>query len=300
MKTVIKVSNNGNGPNAKSAFDPVNPTANTSSTTVPVRNKENAQEDLSHTSANSNSSSTSHSRLRLTNSLSSVKATGEQRLLSEGPSTTVSVSSSTNASATPPSPFVRKQLQLNGTSVLKRRSRVGSNSVGNSRPTSPSASKCKELQQQQLNGIANSSTNLVQHLQQILHGNGNGVQPRVRVQNLMFQKGNGKKGLGFSVVGGNDSPRGNMGIFVKSIFPNGQAAEEGTLKEGDEILAINGKSLQGLSHDDAINEFRAIKNGQVILQVAKREVLPVTQKGSTELSNQTSHSTTKVINTPSL
>merc|ERR1712223_107172 len=298
MKTVIKVSNNGNGPNAKSAFEPINPVANTSSTTVSVRNEENTQEDLSHTSANSNSSSTSHTRLRLTNSLSSVKATGEQRLLSEGPSTTVSVSSSTNTSATPPSPFVRKQLQLNGTSVLKRRSRVGSNSVGNSRPTSPSASKCKELQQQQLNGIANSSTNLVQHLQQILHGNG--IQPRVRVQNLMFQKGNGKKGLGFSVVGGNDSPRGNMGIFFKSISPMGQAAEEGTLKEGDEILAINGKSLQGLSHDDAINEFRAIKNGQVILQVAKREVLPVTQKGSTELSNQTSHSTTKVINTPSL
>ena len=48
---------------------------------------------------------------------------------------------------------------------------------------------------------------------------------------------------------------------------------------GDEILAINGKSLQGLSHDDAINEFRAIKNGQVILQVAKRGVLPVAQKG---------------------
>ena len=40
---------------------------------------------------------------------------------------------------------------------------------------------------------------------------------------------------------------------------------------GDEILALNGKSLQGMSHDEAINEFRAIKHGPVILKVAKRD-----------------------------
>ena len=40
---------------------------------------------------------------------------------------------------------------------------------------------------------------------------------------------------------------------------------------GDEILAVNGKSLQGMSHDEAINEFRAIKQGPVILRVAKRD-----------------------------
>ena len=34
---------------------------------------------------------------------------------------------------------------------------------------------------------------------------------------------------------------------------------------------MNGKSLQGMSHDEAINEFRAIKQGPVILKVAKRE-----------------------------
>ncbi|KAJ8985888.1 hypothetical protein NQ317_006262, partial [Molorchus minor] len=88
---------------------------------------------------------------------------------------------------------------------------------------------------------------------------------------VVFHKGPGNKSLGFSIVGGKDSPRGPMGIYVKTIFQQGQAAESGVIREGDEIISINGTPFKGLSHQEAVSLFKNIKCGEVIMEISCRQ-----------------------------
>jgi hypothetical protein len=56
-------------------------------------------------------------------------------------------------------------------------------------------------------------------------------------QSITINKGARGKGLGFTIVGGSDSEKGNLGIFVRRILPRGLVAEEGSMKEG-KLLAL--------------------------------------------------------------
>lgn len=87
---------------------------------------------------------------------------------------------------------------------------------------------------------------------------------------IILEKGPGKKSLGFTIVGGRDSPKGAIGIFVKTISANGQAAEDGRLQAGDEILAVNGHVCHDISHREAVYLFKSIKTGPVALHISRR------------------------------
>ncbi|XP_043570475.1 multiple PDZ domain protein isoform X5 [Chiloscyllium plagiosum] len=76
----------------------------------------------------------------------------------------------------------------------------------------------------------------------------------------------GADGLGFSIVGGYGSPHGDLPIYVKTVFVKGAAAEDGRLKRGDQIIAVNGQSLEGVTHEEAVGILKRTK-GTVTLMV---------------------------------
>ncbi|XP_072315432.1 multiple PDZ domain protein isoform X2 [Eucyclogobius newberryi] len=76
----------------------------------------------------------------------------------------------------------------------------------------------------------------------------------------------GPDGLGFSIVGGHGSPHGDLPIYVKTVFGKGAAAEDGRLKRGDQIMAVNGQSLDGVTHEEAVGILKRTK-GTVTLTV---------------------------------
>uniref|UniRef100_A0A0K0DTF3 PDZ domain-containing protein n=1 Tax=Strongyloides stercoralis TaxID=6248 RepID=A0A0K0DTF3_STRER len=82
---------------------------------------------------------------------------------------------------------------------------------------------------------------------------------------------NFKKNFGFSIVGGIDSPKGPLGIFVKTICQYGVASRSGLLEPGDEILSVNGISLRGKTHEESVKILKKYGRCSLVLTIAKNK-----------------------------
>ncbi|XP_055967115.1 tyrosine-protein phosphatase non-receptor type 13 [Sorex fumeus] len=68
--------------------------------------------------------------------------------------------------------------------------------------------------------------------------------------------------LGISVTGGVNTSVRHGGIYVKALIPKGAAECDGRIHKGDRVLAVNGVSLEGATHKQAVETLR--NTGQVV------------------------------------
>ncbi|XP_048802056.1 FERM and PDZ domain-containing protein 2 isoform X1 [Lagopus muta] len=78
--------------------------------------------------------------------------------------------------------------------------------------------------------------------------------------------------FGISVTGGINTSVPLGGIYVKSIIPRGPADKDGQIKIGDRLLEVDGISLCGLTHKQAVENLK--KSGQVAKLVLERGHYP--------------------------
>nr|XP_046227302.1 partitioning defective 3 homolog isoform X1 [Scatophagus argus] len=86
----------------------------------------------------------------------------------------------------------------------------------------------------------------------------------------------GSAGLGVSVKGNRSKENHtDLGIFVKSIINGGAASKDGRLRVNDQLIAVNGESLHGMTNQEAMETLRKSmsvegnKRGMIQLIVAR-------------------------------
>jgi C-terminal processing protease CtpA/Prc len=72
-----------------------------------------------------------------------------------------------------------------------------------------------------------------------------------------------EEGLGFNVMGGKEQ---NSPIYISRIISGGVADRNGGLRRGDQLLSVNGISVEGQNHEKAVELLKAAQH-QVVLVV---------------------------------
>ncbi|XP_063407087.1 protein scribble homolog isoform X11 [Mytilus trossulus] len=93
--------------------------------------------------------------------------------------------------------------------------------------------------------------------------------PPKGLQELSVFKSPGEK-LGMSIKGGskgtyNPDEKLDEGIFISKISSDGAVAKDGRLKVGQRILEVNGTSLIGSTHQEAVRALRSVTDKMIIM-----------------------------------
>uniref|UniRef100_A0A673HUJ7 Tyrosine-protein phosphatase non-receptor type 20 n=1 Tax=Sinocyclocheilus rhinocerous TaxID=307959 RepID=A0A673HUJ7_9TELE len=103
--------------------------------------------------------------------------------------------------------------------------------------------------------------------------------PEQEIQTINLKK-DVKYGLGFQVVGGENSGRQDLGTIISSITPGGPAEINGCLKPGDRLLSVNDVSLESLSHDTVVEVLQnAPDDVTLVVSQPKERLFPDSPSG---------------------
>ncbi|XP_060134401.1 tyrosine-protein phosphatase non-receptor type 13 isoform X3 [Zootoca vivipara] len=84
-------------------------------------------------------------------------------------------------------------------------------------------------------------------------------------------------GLGISVTGGVNTNVRHGGLYVKAVIPKGAAEADGRIQKGDRVLSVNGVTLEGATHKQAVEILR--NTGQNCVAKVKRILAPSAYSG---------------------
>ncbi|XP_014307533.1 tyrosine-protein phosphatase non-receptor type 13 isoform X2 [Myotis lucifugus] len=82
--------------------------------------------------------------------------------------------------------------------------------------------------------------------------------------------------LGISVTGGVNTSVRHGGIYVKAVLPKGAAEFDGRIHKGDRVLAVNGVSLEGATHKQAVETLR--NTGQLVHLLLEKGQSPASKE----------------------
>ncbi|CAH0723709.1 unnamed protein product, partial [Brenthis ino] len=123
-------------------------------------------------------------------------------------------------------------------------------------------------------------------------------------QDLTITKQEGEK-LGMHIKGGLNGQRGNPndpndeGVFISKINSGGAARRDGRLKVGMRLLEVNGVSLLGATHNEAVNALRSATHAPLHLVVCHGYSRPEkyttgSESGTADTGGSLSHSTSSL------